>query len=235
MSQIEVKNLKVFYGSQAVLSNINLEISQGEFVSILGRSGCGKSTLLKALAGFIESEGQISIPDNVGVVFQSNAVFPWLTVRENIGFGLSGIKPIARDIIIKEYLELTELTQEANKYPAQLSGGQSQRVAFARSLAVNPEVFLMDEPFGALDNYTRNKMQAWLLNIWEKTCKTIVFVTHDVEEAIFLSDQIFVLREGTLITSLKPPFQRPRANSLKFDSKFTHFKQKIYQLIEDIN
>jgi NitT/TauT family transport system ATP-binding protein len=188
----------------AAIGPLSLEIQDKEFVCILGPSGCGKTTLLriiagleKATAGEIFLDGmQISEPNpKIGMVFQEYSLFPWRTVMENITFGpeMNTIPEAARRDIAERYLTLVGLEQFRNSYPAELSGGMKQRVAIARALANEPEVLLMDEPFGALDAQTRNRMQHELLLIWEKAKKTIIFVTHSVDEAVFLADRIVVL------------------------------------------
>jgi ABC-type nitrate/sulfonate/bicarbonate transport system ATPase subunit len=229
---LSVRDLCVRYGEQRVLQNVSFSVERGEFVSIVGKSGCGKSTLLNALAGFIKSEGEVQIPADVGVVFQNYAAFPWLTVRENISFGLHQITGQQREALIASHLEMTGLTREANKYPAQLSGGEVQRVAFARALAANPEVLLMDEPFGALDLFTREKMQTWLLGIWEGNQKTVLFVTHDIEEAIFLSDRLLILGGSRVRGEVPVPFERPRNDGIRFTAATAELKRRIYGVME---
>ncbi len=191
---------------QNVIGNINLEIKKGEFHILLGPSGCGKSTLLNIIAGFIpKSEGSITIDGEEiakpgrdrGVVFQNadSAIFPWLTVRENVEYGLrmKGIKSKDRRIISNDYIKLVGLNDHENKYPKELSGGMKQRVQIARSLANDSEILIMDEPFGALDAHTRRIMQIELVKIWEQTQKTIMFVTHDITEAILLGQRISIM------------------------------------------
>ena len=190
-----------------VLRNIDLTVEPGEFVSIVGASGCGKSTLLRIMAGFEQpSSGEalmwgkpIAEPDpSRGMVFQDYALFPWLSVRDNIAFG-----PIARGLAgaevkatVDKFIELVGLGNFANAYPHQLSGGMKQRVAIARVLANDAELVLMDEPFGALDAMTRERLQDELLEIWQRTKLTVVFVTHSVEEAIFLANRVVVMTPG---------------------------------------
>ncbi|MFA6254359.1 MAG: ABC transporter ATP-binding protein [Candidatus Paceibacterota bacterium] len=222
MNQISVKNLSVRYDGQPVLAGINLEVKKGEFIAIVGQSGSGKTTFLHALAKFIPFWGEIFIPKNIGMLFQNYAVFPWLTVAENIDFGAGG-----KDI--GEYIRLAELEGKENRYPAELSGGQVQRVALARSLAANPEVLLMDEPYGALDAYTRDKMQQWLLDIWQTHQKTIIFVTHNIEEAIFLADRVLVLSDHRFSQEYRIPFARPRDLEVKFSPEFVDLRQRIFE------
>ena len=196
-------------GEQTVeaLRDVNLTIAKGEFVCLIGASGCGKSTLLRIIAGFeTASAGAVEMygapitapgPER-GMVFQDFALFPWLTVRENIGFGprQRGLPKAKLDELAAHYTDMVGLTKFADYYPSQLSGGMKQRVAIARVLANDCEVLLMDEPFGALDALTREKLQQELLEIWERTRVTVIFVTHSVEEAVVLSDRVVVMTAG---------------------------------------
>jgi NitT/TauT family transport system ATP-binding protein len=231
-THIQVRGLRVRYGENEILHGLDFTVERGEFVSIVGKSGCGKSTLLHALAGFIDKEGEIKMPESVGMVFQNYAVFPWLSVKGNIGFGLHGINGQQKEEVIVRHLEMIGLSADAHKYPAQLSGGQAQRVALARALAPDPEVILMDEPFGALDMFTREKMQTWLLDIWEEDHKTVLFVTHNIEEAIFLSDQLIVLGQGDILGEFPVPFDRPRSDQIKFTAAFVELKKQILETME---
>ena len=204
-----------------VLERINLDVSEGEFVCIVGPSGCGKSTLLNIIGGFLSHsrgaaivEGQpVSGPDPRRVfVFQENGVFPWLTVTENIGFGLSQKSPEERAATVKHYLEMVSLTGFENAYPRELSGGMRQRVEIARALAANPDIIYMDEPFGALDFITRIKMRSDLTRIWQAEKKTILFVTHDIEEAVQLADRVLIMsqRPATIQEDVRIDLPRPR-------------------------
>jgi ABC-type nitrate/sulfonate/bicarbonate transport system ATPase subunit len=185
-----------------VLDDINLEVGEGEFLCLLGPSGCGKSTLLSAMAGFLApTGGQISIdgepvrgadPRRI-FVFQERGVFPWLTVEGNIGFGLFHLPRAERERRIAHYIHMVGLTGFEKAYPAELSGGMKQRVEVARALAVNPDMLFLDEPFGALDSITRLIMRGELLRIWEAERKTIIFVTHDIDEAVQLADRVVVM------------------------------------------
>ncbi len=188
--------------SLPVLENINLEVGDGEFVCLLGPSGCGKSTLLSAMAGFLKpSTGEISIdgeivrgPDPRRIfVFQERGVFPWLTVEGNIGFGLNALSRSERTQRVEHYIRMVGLEGFGKTYPHELSGGMKQRVEVARALAVNPDVMFLDEPFGALDSITRMIMRSELLRIWQAERKTILFVTHDIDEAVQLSDRVVVM------------------------------------------
>jgi NitT/TauT family transport system ATP-binding protein len=185
-----------------VLDNINLSIAEGEFVCLLGPSGCGKSTLLNTMAGFLSPTGGEVRVDNEIVqgpdprrifVFQERGVFPWLTVEGNIGFGLTKLCRTERERRIAHYVHMVGLQGFEKAYPSELSGGMKQRLEVARALAVNPDMLLLDEPFGALDSITRLTMRRELLRIWEAERKTIVFVTHDIDEAVQLADRVVVM------------------------------------------
>lgn len=229
---IRVRGLRVRYRETEIIHGLEFSVNPGQFVAIVGKSGSGKSTLLHALAGFIPSDGEIQMPGDLGMVFQNYAVYPWLTVRDNLAFGLHGACAANREDAVSRLLNLTGLTMEAGKYPAQISGGQTQRVALGRALARDPAVILMDEPFGALDTYTREKMQTWLLDIWGKENKTVLFVTHNIEEALFLSDRVFVFGRGEILCEYLVPFTRPRTEKLKFAGEFVNLKRDIVEKIE---
>jgi len=204
-----------------VLQHINVDVCRGEFVCFVGLSGCGKTTLLNVIAGFLTpTEGQVLIegelvrhPDPRRIfIFQEGGVFPWLTVFENVGFGLGGKTPVARGELIQHYLEMVGLTGCERLYPRELSGGMRQRVEIARALASNPEVIFMDEPFGALDYFARFKMREDLIRIWRQERKTILFVTHDIDEAVQLADRVVVLgrRPATVEAIVPIELERPR-------------------------
>jgi NitT/TauT family transport system ATP-binding protein len=185
-----------------VLEDINLDVSDGEFVCLVGPSGCGKSTLLNLMGGFLsQTSGSITIdgqavhgPDPRRIlVFQERGVFPWLTVEGNIGFGLSALSRAERDQRIAHYVQMVRLQGFEHTYPADLSGGMKQRLQVARALAVNPDILYLDEPFGALDSVTRLIMRGELLRIWQTERRTIIFVTHDIDEAVQLADRVVVL------------------------------------------
>jgi NitT/TauT family transport system ATP-binding protein len=185
-----------------VLDDISLEVGVGEFVCLLGPSGCGKSTMLNVVAGFLNpTSGQVKIDDQLVIgpdrrrvfVFQERGVFPWLTVEGNIGFGLFDLSESERNSRIKHYVELVGLQGFEKAYPRELSGGMKQRVEVARALSVNPDMLFLDEPFGALDSITRLIMRGELLRIWEAEKKTIIFVTHDIDEAVQLADRVIVM------------------------------------------
>jgi len=230
----------------SVLRDFDLDIREGEFISILGPSGCGKSTFLSILAGLTErSGGSIAvngqeltgINPNQGVVFQGYALFPWLTVLGNIEVGLEirGVPKAERRSIAQQYLQLVGLDGFGGRYPHEISGGMKQRVAIARSLAYKPDVLLMDEPFAALDAQTREILQYELLNIWERHKKTIVFITHSLDEAIFLSDRIAVMtkRPGTIKEIIEVPLPRPRNPELRNTEAFVHLRQRAWDILKD--
>ncbi|MBB5325385.1 NitT/TauT family transport system ATP-binding protein [Anoxybacillus tepidamans] len=215
------EGVKKCYNNRLVLKGINLLVEPHEFVCILGNSGGGKSTLLNLLAGFIKpDEGVIKVngvkvtqpSKERGVVFQDHALFPWYTVIENIAFG-----PIVQGVPKQEalkkamnYLKLIGLQEYAYHYPMQLSGGMKQRVGIARALAGEPEILLMDEPFGALDLFTRENMRSELIRIWNELKPTIIFITHDIAEAVYLADRIIVIRNGVVAVENKIDLPRPR-------------------------
>ncbi|MDQ1523695.1 MAG: NitT/TauT family transport system ATP-binding protein [Pyrinomonadaceae bacterium] len=207
--------------SVPVLEDINLSVNDGEFVCIVGPSGCGKSTLLNIVGGFLHATRGTVLVDGAPVtgpdlrrvfIFQENGVFPWLTVKENIGFGLLNKSPAERERIVSHYVEMVGLTGFEKSYPRELSGGMKQRVEIARALAADPDILYMDEPFGALDFLTRLRMRAELVEIWQRERKTVLFVTHDVEEAVQLSDRVVVMskRPATISTIIDVKLPRPR-------------------------
>lgn len=232
-------------GAVKALEGISFSVKRGEFVTIVGPSGCGKSTLLQILAGLIlPSSGQVVLgdrpvngpsPDRVCVVFQDPWLLPWKTAVQNVEFPLQlrGVKATERHRRAMEQLELVGLTHAANRLPHELSGGMRQRVSIARALVQNPEVMLMDEPFGALDEQTRTRMGHELLSIWERTRQTIVFVTHGLTEAIYLADRIFVMaaHPGRIIDHLQVPLSRPRVVDMIGDESFGTLRNKIWHLI----
>src|SRR5947207_5810114 len=200
--KVRFRDVSMRFGEVEVLDAINLDVAEGEFVCILGPSGCGKSTLLNIAGGFLDpASGEVTIdgervagPDRRRIfVFQERGVFPWLTVEGNIGFGLFDLPESERRARIAHYVQLVSLCGFERAYPRELSGGMKQRVEVARALAVNPDVLYLDEPFGALDSITRLQMRSELLRIWEAERKTILFVTHDIEESVQLADRVVVL------------------------------------------
>lgn len=227
-----------------VLRNINLEIRKGEFVTIVGHSGCGKSTLLKIIAGLVEYKlGEVSYSGHKisepgtdrGMVFQEHRLLPWLTIYENIGFGLYNLSREEKQASIAKYIELVRLEGFEKAYPNQLSGGMAQRAAIARGLASNPEILLLDEPFGALDALTRIQMQKEILRIWKEEKTTMIMVTHDIDEAIYLGQKVVVMsaRPGEIkeIIDVNTASAKDRGST-----EFARIKKKIYNhFFEDEN
>jgi len=204
-----------------VLERVDLTVRRGEFVCIVGPSGCGKTSLLNIIGGFVaQTRGEVMVegdrvsgPDPRRIfIFQEGGVFPWLNVRENVAFGLGRRPRSERDATTRHYIEMVGLSGFERSYPRELSGGMRQRVEIARALAANPEIIYMDEPFGALDYITRFKMRADLVRIWEEERKTILFVTHDIEEAVQLADRVLVMtrRPATICTDVVIDLPRPR-------------------------
>jgi NitT/TauT family transport system ATP-binding protein len=247
--ELEFRGVRHRYGEHErdavlVLDGIDLAVATNEFVSVIGPSGCGKSTLLYLAAGLIKaSAGQvlergaaITGPDRQrGMIFQTDAVFPWLTVRGNIEFGLKrkGVGRAERERIVAEYISLVGLDGWRDRYPKELSGGMRKRVDVARVFANDPRVLLLDESFGQLDAQTKERLQIELLELWEKHRKTVIFVTHDIEEAQFLADRVIVMspRPGRIIREVTIPFERPRRPLLKTESRFQEVRREIASLI----
>ncbi len=233
-------------GEMVALDRTSFKVKEGEFITILGPSGCGKSTILRIVAGLEEpSSGAVYIsghkvkgpgPDR-GMVFQSYTLYPWLNVEDNITFGLKlkGTTQKKCKEVARHYLDLIGLNGFEKHYPIQLSGGMKQRVAIARALANDPEILLMDEPFGALDAQTRSIMQEILLKAWDESKKTILFITHDVEESIFLADSVYVMtaRPGRLKENIAVNLPRPREYSIKNSSEFLSLKTRLLGLIRE--
>jgi NitT/TauT family transport system ATP-binding protein len=226
------------------LEPTNLSVADNDFVTILGPSGCGKSTLLRMVAGLdTPTTGRILLDGRAitgpgadrGMVFQSYTLFPWLTVSENISFGLRerGVSQRERTRIAGEWLDKVGLTSFANHFPKQLSGGMQQRTAIARALANDPKILLLDEPFGALDNQTRALMQELLLGIWERERKTVIFVTHDIEEAVFLASRVVVMsaRPGRIKADVPVELPHPRHYTVKTSAAFSTLKARLTEEI----
>lgn len=247
MSEISISKVnKTYPGDSPVhaLDNIDLEIKAGEFVALLGPSGCGKSTLLNLIAGFEQlSSGDLRVNGHTvkkpgperGVVFQEAALFPWLNVWENVVFGpqVAGAPKTSYEARAKEMLEITGLSAFTRHLPVQLSGGMRQRVGIARVLTLGSQVLLMDEPFGALDAQTRLTMQELLLSVWQKLRTTVLFVTHDIDEAILLADTIYVMsaRPGRIHTRIDVPIERPRTIEDTTSKEFNELKREILRQI----
>ena len=231
-------------GRIVALDGIDCHVRHREFVSVIGPSGCGKSTLIRILAGLDwPSRGRVHLdgrpingpgPDR-GMVFQGYTLFPWLTVKKNVMFGLrmKGVSHRQAERQAREWLHLVGLVDFEDHYPSQLSGGMKQRVAIARALANEPRILLMDEPFGALDAQTRASMQAHLLRVWESVDVTILFITHDLEEAAFLSDRIVVLgaNPGRILEVIEVPLDRPRSSEQFLSGHFLATKKRLEELI----
>jgi len=232
------------HGCVTALSNVSFGVRSREFISVIGPSGCGKSTLIRIVAGLEPpSSGEVLIDGRPvggpgadrGMVFQGYTLFPWLTVKRNVMFGLrmKGTPRAKAASLALEWLELVGLADFADHYPAQLSGGMKQRVAIARALANEPRILLMDEPFGALDAQTRASMQSHLLKIWESVDVTILFITHDLDEAIYLSDRIVVLgsNPGRILEIIEVPVARSRTPEQFISGHFLATKKRLEQLI----
>lgn len=232
--------------STQVLDSVNLQIKPGELVCLLGPSGCGKSTLLNIIAGFIKPTAGYVMVDHKqvikpgadrGFVFQQYSLLPWKTTYQNVEFGLKikGIPKAERKDMVGEYLNLVGLGKYRNAYPSQLSGGMQQRASIVRALVNSPSVLLMDEPFAALDAQTRHMMQELLLNIWSTLKTTVIFVTHDIEEAVFLGDRIFVMgvQPGRIKAQLDIPLARPRHVDDMLTPEFTRLNRQVFELIRE--
>jgi NitT/TauT family transport system ATP-binding protein len=231
-------------GPVEVLHDLSFQIHRREFICVLGQSGCGKSTLIRIIAGLedptsgaVELDGQPVAgpgPDR-GMVFQSYTLFPWLTVKRNVMFGLreKGVAKDKAEAEAREWVDLVGLNQFMDAYPYQLSGGMKQRVAIARALANQPRVLLMDEPFGALDAQTRSQMQAHLKQIWMNVDVTILFITHDLDEAVFMADRIIILsaRPGRIAEIIEVPILQPRSPDIQLDPRFIATRLRIDELI----
>lgn len=251
-SKILVEHIDKVYTSNKksvkAIEDVSIDIQDNDFVCIVGPSGCGKSTLLRMLAGLdFPTEGQIIVNDRKvtgpgpdrGMVFQTYTLFPWMTVEDNIKFGLK-IKKLPKEEqqeIADRYLEIIDLTKFAKSYPKELSGGMKQRVAIARALANQPEVLLMDEPFGALDPHTKSMMQLLMREIWEKEHPTVVFITHDIDEAVFLANKVYVMsaRPGKVIKEVNVYLSHKRNLELKDTPEFIKIRKGINDLLYSAN
>lgn len=243
----KVKGSKIQPADFVAVENLSLDVKAGEFVAIVGPSGCGKSTLLDLLAGLTTpTSGQITIDGKIiqkpgldrGIVFQQYALFPWLTALENIEFGLEakGIAKEQRYLTAQYFLKLVGLAEFEHHYPNELSGGMKQRVAIARSLAYDPEVLLMDEPFAALDAQTRETLQAELIRIWQQTQKTIIFITHSIDEAIYLGQRIAIMtsRPGRIKQVIDVPTElRSDQEDVRSSPAFSQLRHQIWSLLRE--
>lgn len=251
VGHIQINNLSISFesnnnGAVEAVKNVSMEVFPGEFVAIIGPSGCGKSTLLNVVAGFIApTEGEVLMDASVvtkpgvdrGMVFQQFSLFPWKTVRKNVEFGMKmlGVPASQRKTAARKLLGLTGLSSFENHYPDQLSGGMKQRVGIVRALATNPRVLLMDEPFGALDAQTRAVMQQILTNMWQRFRHSVLFITHDIDEAIFLADRIYVMtsRPGTFKAVLDVALERPRVPEMETSETFLELRRTLLGLIRE--
>ncbi|MGB8454152.1 MAG: ABC transporter ATP-binding protein [Anaerocolumna sp.] len=252
-TEIRLGNVGMIYQADSnevtALTGVSIDIQKGEFISLLGPSGCGKTTLLRIVADLLKStSGEVIIEGNTpetarlnrkyGMVFQSPVLYEWRTVRKNIELPLElmKIKKEDRRARADKMLELVGLTKFADHYPHQLSGGMQQRVGIARALAIRPEILLMDEPFSALDEFTREKLHEDLLRIWSKTNKTVLFVTHNIAEAVFLSDRVCVLspHPGRLSAVVDITLPRPRTQDLRNTIEFTALVSKVRNSFEGV-
>ncbi|WP_181703804.1 ABC transporter ATP-binding protein [Chthonobacter albigriseus] len=248
-TSLSVRSVDLQYGGPQgtlALDRVSFEVPENQFCVLVGPSGCGKSSLLYLIAGLHEvTNGTIAVNGKQvdepgrdrGMVFQSYTLFPWLTVRENVEYGpkRQGMDAATRRAIADRFLAEVGLTQFADHHPSQLSGGMKQRVAIARALANDPDVLLMDEPFGALDSQTRGVMQKLLLRVWEHSHKTVLFVTHDIDEAILLGDRVLVMtaRPGRIKADLLVDIPRPRSMDMVLEPEFIALKRKIIGLLHD--
>ncbi len=243
-----VKNLEIVFKEEGrrtkALKNINFKVKENEFICLLGPTGCGKTSILNAIAGFVKpTKGEILLSGEkiteptkeVGIVFQHNILFPWKTVKGNIGMGpkINNAPKNEIEKITSYYLQLIGLKKYENYYPSELSGGMQQRVGIARALANTPEIILMDEPFGSLDAYTRARMQEQIQKIWQKHKKTILFVTHDIDEALILSDRILIMskRPGEIKKEIKNNMPEFRTYKMTTEMGYIELKRKIIDLL----
>jgi NitT/TauT family transport system ATP-binding protein len=245
--KLSVRDLRKVFdargGEVVALDGVEFEIAEKEFVTVIGTSGCGKSTLLSIIAGLEEETDGVVLVDgdyvvgpgrDRGVVFQSYTLFPWLTAQQNVEFALRG-SGRERAEIASEHLSLVGLERFGDSYPSQLSGGMRQRVAIARALSYKPEVLLMDEPFGALDAQTRQLMQELLTRVWEEHRLTVMFVTHDIDEAVFLSDRVLVMtaRPGRIKEELQVEIERPRTFEIFSEPAFFEYKAQLLKSVRE--
>ncbi|WP_018907457.1 ATP-binding cassette domain-containing protein [Variovorax paradoxus] len=244
-SMISIQGISKQYGDFHALQHVNLEIAKGEFVVLLGASGCGKSTLLNLVTGFDRSTaGRIvvngrevtKVDPHCGMVFQQYALFPWLTVLDNVAFGLKmkGVSRAERHNVAQRFIEMVGLKGFEHKYPNTLSGGMRQRVSIARVLANDPDVILLDEPFAALDAMTRQVLQDELLQIYEKSKKTIIFITHSIDEALLLSTRMIIMsaRPGRVVTDIRNDLPMPRNADVQLSPRYNELKSQIWGTVQ---
>ena len=233
MISISANELSVAYNNLSVLENLNFEIIQGEFIGIVGKSGTGKTTLLNALAGFIDYNGTKIVNGNIGFCFQNHSLFNWMTVAQNIGFGITNKSEKEKKEIVADVLKKIDLEVYGNKYPKELSGGQTQRVALGRAIAYNPSILMLDEPFSSLDIYTRDQMIDWVLKLISELTITVLMVTHYLDEALILADRIFVLREKEIVTTFPVTFSKPRTQEIRYTDQFQKNKLDLSSWINN--
>ena len=244
-SMISIQGISKHYGDFKALERVDLEIEKGEFVVLLGASGCGKSTLLNLVTGFDKpTSGRIvvngrevnKVDPHCGMVFQQYALFPWLTVLDNVAFGLKmkGISKSERYQVARRFIEMVGLKGFEDKYPNALSGGMRQRVSIARVLANDPDVILLDEPFAALDAMTRQVLQDELLQIYEKSKKTIIFITHSIDEALLLSTRMLIMsaRPGRVVTDIRNDLPMPRNAEVQLSPRYNELKSQIWETVQ---
>ena len=248
--KVELKNIDMSFTSNDgkrvhVLDNVSTILEPGQFTCVLGPSGCGKSTLLRIIQALTKpSAGEVLLDGkaverpslDVGFVFQGFNLLPWRTVMANVEFGLEnrGVGMAERRRRAQKFIDLVDLHGFENHYPNQLSGGMQQRVGLARALAIEPRLLLMDEPFGAVDSQTKMLLQGELLRIWEQTNKTVLFITHDIEEALFLGDVVYVMgaRPSNIVSRVEVPFERPRRDHLRADPEFTRLREHLWESLK---
>jgi nitrate/nitrite transport system ATP-binding protein len=235
-------------GAFEALKDVNLQVSKGEFVCVIGHSGCGKSTLLNMVSGFLEpSSGRVTLegrtierpgPDRM-VVFQNYSLLPWQTVRQNVELAVKAARPeldpTQRRAVVDHHLEMVHLAEASEKRPGEISGGMKQRVAIARALAVSPAVLVLDEPFGALDAITKEELQEELLAIWREQRPTVLMITHDIDEALFLADRVVMMTNGPAATIgdiLSVPFERPRSyEAIQADARYGQLRNQALDFL----
>lgn len=247
---VELRDVRMSFAGRGgrrvdVLDGVSTVIEPGQFTCVLGPSGCGKSTLLRIIQALSKPTGGEVLLDgepvtkpslDVGFVFQGFNLLPWRTVIANVEFGLENrrVSRAERRRRATELLELVDLGGFENHYPAQLSGGMQQRVGLARALAIEPRLLLMDEPFGAVDSQTKMLLQSELLRIWERDSRTVLFITHDIEEALFLGDVVYVMgaRPSNIVSKVEVPFARPREDALRADPEFTRLREHLWESLK---
>jgi len=247
--EVRLVGLVKRFDDVTAVDHLDLEIRAGEFFSLLGPSGCGKTTTLRLIAGFERPNGGAILLDGVDMaqtpphkrkvntVFQNYALFPHLNVFDNVAFGLTyrDVPKVQYRAIVQEALQRVRMDGMERRRPSQLSGGQQQRVALARALVLDPDVLLLDEPLGALDAQTRLLMQEWLLDVWSELRKTVLFITHDVDEAVFLSDRVYVMsaRPGRIVGELTIELPRPREPQMRLGETFVAYRNELLERIRD--